>query len=221
MGNCAAEIQSIARILTKEKLCLDTSPLTIGYQKGNCRVEKLKFNIKDIPRNTNPSLNLLEIFLDVTYKESKNANIPISDYCFRVTAKGTNQENKKFISSWHLDYDNKDNQEYIHPHFHITWGGERVKDLNLGDVLLSPTPRISHPPMDIILGIDFVLSNFVKAEIYKRIQSDSQYKAAIKNAQEKYWKPYVLSIAYHWCNNKCSQVNYDAIKASCFYPTLI
>ena len=93
--------------------------------------------------------------------------------------------------------------------------------MNLGNVLLLPTPRISHPPMDIVLGIDFVLSNFVKAEIYKKIQSNSQYKAAVRKAQEKLWKPYMLSLAHHWCKNTCSNVNLNTITATNFHPTLV
>lgn len=220
MGNCAAEIQNIAKILKKKRLCLDISPLTNGYKKGECNVAKLKFNIKDIPRNTKPVLSILDVLLDVAYMETKNIDIPISHYCFRITALGQSQ-GKVFKSSWHLDYDNNDGQDYTHPHFHLTWGGDNIKDLNLGDVLLLPTPRISYPPMDIVLGIDFVLSNFVKADVYKQIQSDSQYKTAVKNAQEKYWKPYMLSLAHHWCNNHCSQMQFDTIKAENFHPTLV
>ena len=187
-----------------------------------CNVAKLKFNIneKDIPRNTKPAVSILDVLLDVAYMETKNVDIPISHYCFRITALGLSQ-GKVFKSSWHLDYDSNDGQDYIHPHFHITWGGDNIKDLDLGDVLLLPTPRISYPPMDIVLGIDFVLSNFVKADVYRQIQSDSQYKAAVKNAQEKYWKPYMLSLAHHWCNNNCSQVQYQTISAKHFHPTLI
>lgn len=33
MGNSVASIQYIASILKKKKLCLDTSPLTNGYNK--------------------------------------------------------------------------------------------------------------------------------------------------------------------------------------------
>ena len=83
-----------------------------------------------------------------------------------VTVEGKNQ-NGLFKSSWHLDYDNNNVQDFIHPHFHITWGGNKMKDLNLGEVLLLPTPRFSYPPMDIVLGVDFILSNFVKVDIYK------------------------------------------------------
>ena len=81
MGNCAAEIQNIAKILKKKRLCLDISPLTNGYKKGECNVAKLKFNIKDIPRNTKPVLSILDVLLDVAYMETKNIDIPISHYC--------------------------------------------------------------------------------------------------------------------------------------------
>lgn len=220
MGNCAAEIQNIAKILRKERLCTDVSPLTNGYKKGECNVAKLKFNIKDIPRNTTPSVSILDVLLDLAYKETNNTEIPISQYCFRITAVGQKQGDV-FQSSWHLDYDNNTGQNYIHPHFHLTWGGDILKNLNLGDVLLLPTPRISYPPMDIVLGIDFVLSNFVKVDLYRQIQNDSQYKAAVKNAQEKYWKPYMLSLAHHWCNNNCLQMQFNTIKAENFHPTLV
>lgn len=184
-------------------------------------VAKLKFTIKDnIPRNTTPLVPSLDVLLDVFYKETDNTDIPLSQYNFRVTVEGKNQ-NGLFKSSWHLDYDNNNVQDFIHPHFHITWGGNKMKDLNLGEVLLLPTPRFSYPPMDIVLGVDFILSNFVKVDIYKQIQSDSQYKAAVKNAQEKYWKPYILSLAHHWCGNSCQKIQLTNIKAKHFHPTLI
>lgn len=221
MGNYATEIQNIARILRNKNLCTDTSPLTCHlYNQGNYRVERLNFNINDIPRNTKPKLVLLNVLLDIAFEES-NDDIPMSNYCFRVTAEGLDEDSNVTKSSWHLDYDSNDCQEYIHPHFHLTWGGDRIKDLNLGEVLLLPTPRISYPPMDIVLGIDFILSNFIKSDVYRQIQSDSQYKAAVKNAQDKYWRPYMLSLAHHWCNNNCSQTNFKTIDAKHFHPTLV
>lgn len=219
MGNYAAEIRVIADILKKEKLCSDISPLTQCCGKGEYRVEELKFNISEVPRNTKPNVELLEVLLDVSFKEAQD-DIPISNYCFRVTAQGLDSNVKLIKSCWHLDYDNNNSQEYIHPHFHLTWGGDAIKPLDLGDVLLLPTPRISYPPMDIVLGIDFVLSNFIKKREYAKIQSDPQYQAAIKNAQEKYWKPYMLSIASHWDGNPCDYAN-NAKCCKYFYPTLI
>lgn len=220
MGNILVEIKNIANILKQQNLCPDTTPLTKGYKNGECKVAKLKFNIQNIPRNTKPQVSLLEVLLDVFYVETGNFDIPISQYSFRITTIGQN-ETGHVKSSWHLDFDNNDSQEYIHPHFHLTWGGETIKNMNLGDVLLLPTPRIPYPPLDIILGIDFVLSNFVLASTYKQIQSNSQYKSAVRNAQEKYWKPYMLSLAHHWCNNHCNQTRLNNITAKYLHPTLI
>ena len=77
MGNSVASIQYIANILKQNKLCLDTSPLTQGYNKGEkeWNVAKLKFTIKDnIPRNTIPSVTLLDVLLDISYKETDYTN---------------------------------------------------------------------------------------------------------------------------------------------------
>ena len=221
MSNYATEIQNIARILRNKNLCLDTSPLTSHlYDKRIHRVESLNFRISDVPRNTIPKLVMLNVLLDVMLEDG-NSDIPISKYYFRMTVEGMDENSRIKKSSWHLDYDNSDNQEYAHPCFHLTWGGGMIKDLDLGDVLFLPTPRISYPPMDIVLGIDFVLSNFIKSDVYKQIQSDSQYKAAVKNAQEKYWRPYMVSLAHHWCNNHCSQFDYKKDTAKKNHPTLI
>lgn len=219
MGNYATEIRVVADILKREKLCSDISPLIQCCSKGEYRVEKLRFNISEVPRNTKPNVELLEVLLDVSFKETLD-DIPISNYCFRITAQGLDGNAKQIKSCWHLDYDSNNNQEYIHPNFHLTWGGETIKSLNFGDVLLLPTPRISYPPMDIVLGVDFVLSNFIKKGEYMKIQSDSQYQAAVKNAQEKYWKPYMMSLAHHWGKISCNYKN-NAKDCKFFYPTLI
>lgn len=219
MGNYAAEVKVIADILKREKLCSDISPLTRYCNKGEYRVEELKFNISEVPRNTSPDIELLEVLLNVYFKETQD-DIPMSNYYFRITAQGLDSNANLIKSSWHLDYDSNNNQEFIHPHFHLTWGGNTIKSLNLGDVLLLPTPRISYPPMDIILGIDFVLSNFIKKDKFSKIQSYSQYQTAVKNAQEKYWKPYMLSIASHWDGGLCDYAN-NAKCCKYFYPTLV
>lgn len=213
-------IKFLASILKREKICSDISPLSNCFNNGKYRVEELKFNINEVPRNTKPNVELLEVILDVSYNETED-DIPISNYCFRVTAQGIDHNLKIIKSSWHLDYDCDNSQAYIHPYFHLTWGGNAIKSLNLGDLLLLPTPRISYPPMDIVLGIDFILSNFIKSNIYSRIQSDSYYRAAVKNAQSRFWKPYILSLAHHWCNNQCSLDQYKTISCKQFYPTLI
>lgn len=207
--NIATDLQNIAKILGKYKLCADPSPLykTIGCLSSNglVHLESLKLHVAPAPRNTCPIVNSIDILLDVSVPLVKTDNLvlPVSDYAFNIKIMGYNQEGNRVMSSWHLDYDDSNDAEYIHPHFHLTYGGKAMEQVNLGDVLLLPAPRLVCPPMDIILGIDFALSNFVKKDVYERIRQDSQYKAAVTNAQITYWKPYMLSLAHFWCKNTC------------------
>ena len=84
MGNSIASIQYIANILKNKKLCLDTSPMTNGYNKGErtWNVARLKFTIKDnIPRNTIPLVQFLDVLLDVSYKEYPSVTVQFQGNC--------------------------------------------------------------------------------------------------------------------------------------------
>ncbi|OAV64224.1 hypothetical protein Barb6XT_02885 [Bacteroidales bacterium Barb6XT] len=146
---------------------------------------------------------------------------PVSAYNFSIEIMGRN-EKQTVRSNWHLDFDNTIDSEYMHPSFHLTYGGKTMKSTELGNVLLLPAPRISYPPMDAILGVDFVLSNFVKEDTYNKIKADSQYKVAVRRSQQRLWRPYMLSVANHWCkftNFQHFSINNNLGKQ--YQPTLI
>ncbi|KAA6344024.1 hypothetical protein EZS27_008323 [termite gut metagenome] len=229
-GNLSADLQQLASILQKEKICFDTTPLknVIGDLKknqGTYNLQKLKLKIDAVPNNTRPSVTSLEILLNVQIAESvsneNNICNPISTYNFSIEIVGKN-EGKTVHSSWHLDYDNAVDSECMHPSFHLTYGGKTMKSTELGNVLLLPAPRISYPPMDAILGVDFVLSNFVKKDTYNKIKADSQYKAAVRRSQQRLWRPYMLSVANHWCKfTNCQHFSINNNLGKEYQPTLI
>jgi len=227
-GNLSTDIQQLARILQKEKICSDISPLQkiIGeVKKGGYDLQKLQLKIDSVPNNTRPSVTSLEILLNVqiveTIPSTNNICNLVSTYNFSIEIIGKN-EGQTVRSSWHLDFDDALDSEYLHPNFHLTYGGKKMKSTELGNVLLLPTPRISYPPMDAILGVDFVLSNFIKKDTYNRIKDDSQYKSAIKNSQYRLWRPYMLSLAKHWCDFKnCPHYDSDNSLSRKFYPTIV
>lgn len=109
-------------------------------------------------------------------------------------------------SSWHLDrhiFENSEEEsKYLHPHYHFTFGGDKMKAqlgvMDYGQSLILPTPRIAHPPMDAILGIDFIIQNYYTKSKVQDILTDSQYIQIISNAQERLWKPYYMSIFSKW-----------------------
>lgn len=226
-GNASTDIQNVARILQSKGLCTDISPLmkTIAILKERriVQVEKLKLHINSAPRNTRPNVESLDIYLNVSVPQllSDDFEMSLNGYAFSMIIAGMDENGKKVKSSWHIDYDNSDKAEYLHPHLHLTYGGQSMENIPLGDVLLLPTPRLAYPPIDIILGIDFALSNFVKKDIYENIRSDPQYRAAVKHSQIKYWKPYMLSLAHYWCNFTCGDFPIHTNQSKCLNPNLI
>lgn len=69
--------------------------------------------------------------------------------------------------------------------------------------LLLPAPRLPFHPMDIFLGVDFLMCTFLKKKEYDILQNDSEYKCIIKESQNKFWKPYYSAISANWPKNSC------------------
>jgi len=91
----------------------------------------------------------------------------------------------------------------IHPLYHFHFGGHRLtgpidaQSADPGDVLLLEPPRLAHPPMDAVLAVDFVLSNFYPVN-RRELLADNTYVNLVRNAQERYWKPYAQICAAGW-----------------------
>ena len=75
-----SDINDVSYLLQKAQLCLDLSPITaaIGKIPKSCSkdgligyaVDKLKFQITDIPRGTLPSnIEILELYLNIEIHE--------------------------------------------------------------------------------------------------------------------------------------------------------
>ncbi|WP_301425638.1 hypothetical protein [Bacteroides caecimuris] len=229
--NIQTELTNWAKILESEKLCSNTTPITneIGKIRTNklYHIQKLKLGPFNPPRNTIPS-NICDLYtvLDVKFKLSEtnetDINNNIIEYSFNITFIGEGYDDKNYYSSFHLDYDTSDNADVVHPWFHFTYGGHGLKEEETGNVLLLTSPRLPYMPMDFFLGIDFILSNFLRKTVYDKIKSNSMYKKALEHSQCAIWKPYVLSIAHHWC--KFSNCQYNLIDKDLsrhFVPTLI
>lgn len=231
--NLQTELNMIARILQKRRLCKDTTPITNAIQKNDkgyscCNIENLEI-ILPVPGNIIPS-NIKHLVAIITVK-SDNIQAHETDivhmfnnYYFNIQFVGNRpEEENRYYSSIHLDYEASDTSNYIHPWFHLTYGGHGVKHIDNGRLMVLPTPRIPIWPMDFILGLDFILSNFLNKEDYNRwFIDDSNYKSSLKNSQYNIWRPYILAIAHHWC--KFSNCKHNMIHPELsrnYMPTLI
>jgi len=117
-------------------------------------------------------------------------------------------EKKHYTSSWHLDRHVSKEQEgsssISHPIYHLTFGGYHMENLQIdnsdefGRALILRTPRIMHPPMELILGIDFIFNNFIpKSKI--DLLSDPSYISVINELKKHFWLPFSLAIAKNFC----------------------
>jgi len=248
-GAVGSALNNIAELLKKEKICANTKPLSDAAKDLITRndspnmwgynLQKLIFNNLEVPRGTEPSnVSTLTATLSVEIHEKDLDVTDVSNpiivnkatrgvekkYNLSIEVSGLVEDDteiNKVLSYWHLDYDNNNENEYVHPDFHLTFGGKTMSKIKLGNVLLLPAPRLPHPPMDAILGIDFIISHFIKKDKSYKILNDPQYKKAVKSSQERLWKPYMLATANHWCNFSCSKFQGGSELAGKYCPSLI
>ncbi|MCG9557920.1 hypothetical protein [Vibrio kanaloae] len=104
--------------------------------------------------------------------------------------------------AWHLDYHHhkKGQPNFIHPRYHMHHGGRRIKDNteNYGELVLLDTPRLQHPPLDLFLAFDLVLTNFFERRVWQNFREDTTYKEIIRLSHEHWWKDYYSQIADYW-----------------------
>lgn len=67
-------------------------------------------------------------------------------------------------------------------------------------VILADTPRIAHLPMDAILGIDFVLTNFWDTSVLS-FRNEGAYINLLTESQKNLWKPYIDTLHGFWQAN--------------------
>ncbi|MEC4036567.1 hypothetical protein [Myroides odoratimimus] len=127
-------------------------------------------------------------------------------YIYSLNIKLTLKKSKlneigKRQSSWHLDKEKEPEKCHVtHPYYHFQFGGKKLEYLEEEMGLLS-SPRIPHPPMDILLLFHFIINNYYpnnKFEELKKILSDPDYIRIINNSKRRIWDHYFNSFK----NNK-------------------
>jgi hypothetical protein len=239
----AKDLDQMAYLLSLYQLCNDTGPLARAY--GLCmkesndktwsyKVYNLIFHIPTIGHTIPNGADDISLSLSIKAKgpfqpDDKIRN-PLIDLEFNIEISGgyinAQHEYVYLKSSWHLDKHTPAHLEeltkFIHPEYHMTYGGRKMWDVtsyDYGQSLILPTPRICSPPMDAILGIDFVIQNYLKRDTHKKLTELADYKRLIANAQQRFWKPYYLAIAKAY--NKIDGVVFnDCINSYSLVPNI-
>lgn len=126
---------------------------------------------------------------------------PLKSLNFDIIISGISNDNGNIIGCWHLDKHEKNaaDDHYSHPKYHLTFGGKNLPEVgNYGSAIILNTPRIAYPPMDAVLGIDFIIQNYIDIKKTKKLLNDSLYREIVDKSQRRLWKPYFQSISSKW-----------------------
>lgn len=175
-------------------------------------LEVITFHVNSSKMQPNPGLldNKVKLILSIKYKLDTSQNDIINiipKYQLELEMHGKRQDDKKSTVNfaWHLDRENNVDGHFIHPLFHFHAGGRKIKGLATGNLLMLGSPRIPHPPMDIILAVNFVILNFFNSEIFKtqrEILSCPEYLKLVKDSEKTILTPY-----FHCINNGVGRAN--------------
>lgn len=148
----------------------------VPHNLNFCKIElENRFALKDV----------LDDKTDPLFKYSLDLKISLF--------KSENNQKKEYCCTWHLDKeDSAANFSYIHPFYHIQFAGKKHEYLDPDMAILS-SPRIPHPPMDLILAFHFIINNFVDRKIHEyvdNILSDTRYLRILANSKKRLWEPY-------------------------------
>lgn len=191
---------------------------------------ELKFNPNDLPRHlSHPNIDNLRLYfsvdLNIDYQKIEEDEDPFEKLEFNIYAYGVNRNNKnrsELVYSLHFDrhiFEEGDNHsKEVHPMYHFQFGGRKLKEKNIdmGQALFFDAPRIMHHPMEFILGLDFVLSNFFP-DVWENLQTEGEYINILKKYQKYFILPYYKSVVNYF-DRTIKQYPWNAQE---IYPQLV
>ncbi len=167
-------------------------------------MERLTFQDLNLERGRVEENASVELTIEISgpCKTSEEADM-LKTFCLRFVLnvrQGKTQKRSAFRFERHLCSDGDGEPEFAHPLYHFQYGGRELTeddDFDKGQVFFPDAPRLKHPPMDLVLAVDFVLNQFYsrdRAEL-GALFGDTGYKKLVEKARERFWKPYFLGVA--------------------------
>ena len=149
-------------------------------------------------------------YLNGDYAEDPFAHVELN-----IIALGKSKNGDDMKACWHFDRHLQSKKDKIkpidsHPIYHFQFAGKNLvlPNNNYGEHLVLDTPRIMHLPLEAMLGLDFVLSNFL-GEQRNILSAYKPYADCLKEVQKHFWRPYVHSLAKKWDSYANGNYNWD------------
>jgi hypothetical protein len=182
----------------------DVSNESITYDSPLIEIRNYFPPAHTIPKS-DPEIQYIDIGISLKHITIQDVTSHIQDPILRLDGFDIVLKTQHFpnyyIASWHLDKRIvSPSYSVIEPEYHFTFGGRKMEELyatnwDFGSSLIMRAPRIMHPPMDIILGIDFILTQFIPNEYSNIFVANKKYKAIVNKMKQVLWKPYAIALA--------------------------
>lgn len=181
--------------------------------------EGIVFHTVTTGMNANPETGnqKLDLYLKLSYEfDSEGAEVEetIKNYTLSLHIKGVQKNNhhSKHDFGWHQDgivinKKMKKKFHFIHPYYHFHAGGNAIKGKGPGSLMLLDSPRLPHPPMDIVLAVNFVLCHFFNSQEKKfsdemEIFNDEDYKQIVIRSAKRFYTRYYKEITDNLTHSK-------------------
>lgn len=138
-------------------------------------------------------------------------------------------ESHPLIACWHVDTHPevvtsdeddgvvREDNHALHPMFHYQFGGRKLRPSAhlVRGVLVLDAPRLTIPPLDLNLAVDFVITNYAGAN-WQALRRDTQYAHTVRDSMRRIWGPYYACLSGHFSNDR--QMQQMAVK---YLPDLL
>lgn len=159
---------------------------------------KLEIKGKFPKRMSHTGIKILELEFDMNldgnFEDAMAGKDPFSSYVLNIVLYGLDNSNMLY-NAIHLDRHDGSESNSVHPYYHFHFGGNRLTDNveNYGQILILDSPRLMHHPLDFILAVDFIISNFAP-ESWHRLKKNSNYISILQKAQKIFVEPYFRTL---------------------------
>lgn len=187
----------------------------VDYSFWGYKIDSLEIPFTATPRHIRPNnIYPLSAFLSIELIASSKC---WGDLCdpfrkleFNIEIKGKDDDGKDHIICYHIDKHMEGESDEPHPAYHFHFGGKRMNfdEIESGNVIFLDTPRLVFYPVDIILGMDFVLSNFFTDRWQKLLQT-GEYPSLIGDYYNHLVRPFAHSLASGWTPFDQQDIKWD------------
>lgn len=142
---------------------------------------------------------LLNMNLVADFSKWGSLEDPLLDLRFHVVVRGISDKGEHFFC-FHIDrHDPSIKTREPHPTYHLQYFNNPNDDaeFDFGSTFHLDTPRILHHPLDFILGLGFITSNFFPMA-FEYLMDDGYFPGLYTRYQDCLLKPFYHSISKHW-----------------------